>query len=476
MTITDSTKSGPRRLISVEEVIADFSLNTQTDLLLARSNVLAAISAACQGLIDVAYPQGGRSPTGLIVFTVAESGIGKTPVQRLAFSAVQAFERHRQATVDKERHDQYEADRVVWKAKQKGLTAKLRREASHGQDSSSTEALIRAHSISEPKAPRATSLLYDNVTPAAFFSKLVAGWPYVCLCNSDAGDALFGTSFEDLTDFNKVFDGDTISRQRVSAPSSVVHNARLTMSISVQPEIFHRFVHRKNGVAHVNGFLPRALIAMPSSNVGYRDVRSRSDNVSPLAIRFNARVQSLLTRVAREVDGETNERRLVTLSEHATHAWLEYAQHLETGSAPGGIYADIKAHASKMGNIVLRIAALLEYFEFDAILVSLPSMQEAIRLGNQYLNMARNAYRAGPSEADLVALARQMLMWLRQQCAVLGPIGHGHITSRCPGVFRGKDSLLEQTLDHLLVNGFVLQVPSVRGKRYVPTAKPGLDA
>lgn len=125
---------------------------------------------------------------------------------------------------------------------------------------------------------------------------------------------------------------------------------------------------------------------------------------------------------------------------------------------------------------LLRLAALLEFFEFDALLVSLPSMQTAIRWGDEHLNMARNAYRAGPSEADLVALARQMLRWFRDEYAALGPIGHGHITSRCPGVFRGKASLIEQTLDYLLVNGFVMQVPSIRGKRFAPTTRPGLDA
>ena len=458
----------PNRKVCLYDVIEEFAACTQAPRDLSLGTVLSAVATVCQGLIDVEYPFGDTMPTSLIVFSVAGSGEGKTPLQNMAFAAIKRFERFQQESVDVQAAQDFEAAFEIWEAKRKAYNVNISRLIRQGLDAAEAENVLLAHVKAQPQRPRGSQILYDDFTPAGLVAKLAEHWPYGCVNNTDAASALLGKSFEDPTLFNKLSDGDSIISDRASVASRVLRGGRLTLNIAVQPESFRKFLERRSGIARSSGFLPRALIAYPPSNVGYRNKLSSPIRLSLQLMVFEFRMTELLERLALAIaDGNSN-RTVMRLSVNGVLRWREYAQQCEHRCASGGMYAEIKDHASKMPGIVLRMAALLQYFETDATTIELPSLELAIRWGNFYLDSAREIYRSSYSDAEMAELCNKMLTWLYQFTGCAKPVRRGEIGAYCPAVFRGNKDLIEQTLNLLVGSGLVSKIEGARGDSYVP--------
>lgn len=462
----------PRRSISVREVIVEFAQVAQVPEELALTNVLAATACACQGLIDVAYPNGSPMPVSLIVFTVAVSGEGKTPIQNLAFQAIKRYEQARRLSHDVKAFEEYSAAFDVWEIKRKAFKGSVVQQVRKGKNSANAEEILRNHLRSEPKRPRGTKILYDDMTPSGLLVKLSENWPYACVNNTDAADALFGSSFEDLTLFNKLSDGDSIVRDRASAASLELHGSRLTINVAVQPESCRKFIERQGGFARHSGFLPRAAIVMPLTRVGTRDVAKRSSGFSPLSMVFDMRVTELMERLAARIEAGNLQRTTVFLSNHARTRWMAFAQEVEYRCAPGRDFSELKEHASKMPAIVLRIAALLEYFEEDSTMIELDSLETAINWGYCFMQSAREVYATGHTEAEQAQLDMKMLDWLRKCTAGVYAMRRGDIGANCPAAFRGKKALIDETLNRLVAGGSVFRFPGPRGVVCYTTVMP----
>lgn len=465
--ITDNKKGAQLTSLrlSVLETVHAFAAHHQAHPDLALANVLAAVSCACQGLLDVAFPNGTVIPTSLITFAVAGSAEGKTPVQNMAFSAIKSFERSRRAGDLKAAEDHTTA-LEIWDIKAKALKAAVVKAIRNGENSASSDDALLNHLKIKPVRPRCIKLLYDDLTPSGLVIKLNEVWPFACINNADAADALLGKDFDNLTLFNKLADGDSIVRDRASAASFTLHDARLTINMAVQPESFRRFVERQGGFARNSGFLPRALVVLPGSVVGQRDQNLRANAFTPLAGLFDARITEMLQRMVSAVEAGHVRRTVATLSTQARARWIDFAQDCEDKSAPRGEFAEIKDHASKMPALVLRLAALLEYFEADSTTIQLTCLETAIRWGYSSLRAVRAIYQLGYTDAEQIELMDKMLEWLRRYTAGAAPVRRGDISANCPSVFRGKKGLIDQTLNHLVAAGAIFCIQGQRGEFY----------
>lgn len=453
----------PKRHISVRETMSSFSRSAQVPDEMALTNILAAVACVCQGLIDVAYPDGSPMPTSLVLFTVAASGEGKTPVQNMAFQAIRRSDQARRLSHDVKASNEYAAAFEVWDTKRKALKGAVAQLLKKGEDSAKADEALRNHLRSEPQRPLGSKLLYDDMTPSGLLVKLGENWPYACVNNTNAAAAMFGSAFEDLTLFNKLSDGDSIVRDRASAASLELHGARLTINVAVQPESCRKFLTRQGGFARHSGFLPRALIVLPASLVGKRNVGARALSFNTASMAFDMRITALLERLAARSDSGNFQRTTVYMSLNAQMRWSQFAQEVENRSAFRMDLAELRDHASKMPAIVLRIAALLEYFERDSTCIDLDSLETAIHWGQMFLESARNLYAAGPTEAEQAELDAKMLDWMRKFTAGVSAVLRGTITSHCPNAFRGNKALIDETLNRLVAAGQIFRIAAPRG-------------
>ncbi|EPI8606237.1 DUF3987 domain-containing protein, partial [Escherichia coli] len=66
------------------------------------------------------------------------------------------------------------------------------------------------------------------------------------------------------------WDGSVLSVDRKNEPEQMIENARMTLSLMVQPGLFDRYMERKGSVARDSGFLARCLISKPATTQGKR--------------------------------------------------------------------------------------------------------------------------------------------------------------------------------------------------------------
>ncbi|MFP3398378.1 DUF3987 domain-containing protein, partial [Brevibacterium sp. SIMBA_078] len=119
-------------------------------------------------------------------------------------------------------------------------------------------------------------------------------------------------------------------------------------------------------------FLARALIACPEDLRGYRTWndpkrRSHSSDDNPYLMEYWSRCQVLLATLP--ADGPTNiadksERIKIQWSDvTAQQTFDDHMQAIEDRQKLGGIFATLKAYASRMAENASRIASLIAFFE-----------------------------------------------------------------------------------------------------------------
>ncbi len=88
--------------------------------------------------------------------------------------------------------------------------------------------------------------------------------------SDEAGIIFDGYTLSELPFINKMWDGSVLSVDRKNEPEQMIENARMTLSLMVQPGLFDRYMERKGSVARDSGFLARCLISKPATTQGKR--------------------------------------------------------------------------------------------------------------------------------------------------------------------------------------------------------------
>ena len=92
---------------------------------------LAVLAAACQNSIDVQLPLGQTVPVSLLLWTVADSGEGKSPVTDLFSKPIVDFEAE-EAKKSEFIKQQFKPSKVAWKLKQKAIEKEIAAAAKKG--------------------------------------------------------------------------------------------------------------------------------------------------------------------------------------------------------------------------------------------------------------------------------------------------------------------------------------------------------
>lgn len=74
--------------------------------------------------------------------------------------------------------------------------------------------------------------------------------------SDEAGIIFDGYTLSELPFINKMWDGSVLSVDRKNEPEQMIENARMTLSLMVQPGLFDRYMERKGSAAVTVVFLP----------------------------------------------------------------------------------------------------------------------------------------------------------------------------------------------------------------------------
>jgi hypothetical protein len=358
-----------------ESTILDVSEIVGVSRELAIFSALGAMSAACQGLADVAFPNGKVvAPTSLMLLTLADSGERKSTVSRHFEKPIKAVQKKVQQQHHKERVE-FDRNLKIWKIREKDLEKKLLKgdeAAIDGEEEQEEQeenkkrpetTVDKLHALdkNKPVQPHAYKLVYENVTPAALLASLSEHVPIGYLISDEAGSQLKGSTLQDLPLFNKLWSGDDITVDRRSVPSFTLSDARLSVSLLSQPMVFQSFLEKRGDEALENGFLPRFLVCYPKprSTLKPSNLPASSDQYLR---QFQATIERLMTRSLERYVAQIP-RCTLEFDRSAHTLWRDMYDYIEQEKQPGGLYEHCAGHASKLMENISRVAALMHILE-----------------------------------------------------------------------------------------------------------------
>ncbi|MDD0841158.1 YfjI family protein [Pseudomonas sp. Gutcm_11s] len=349
--------------------------NTQAPRPLVYISALSAVSLAVQGVIDVRTPIGQVTPVSLMTLVLGDSGERKSFVQDKflkIFREIQSEEIER----SNKGLAAYNLENDVWLEKRRQLVRRLAR----AEDASESEELRKClicHEESRPHVPSAIRFLYKDSTSPALLSGLQI-YPYAGLITSEGKEILSGRAFNDLPKQNAFWSGENVVVDRVSSGSTHISNARLTVGIMVQGDLFGDYLKRRGEEARASGLWARFIVANPKSTRGNRFISSPEQSWTAMD-EFDRRIKEILEKGINGYKcGEGRE--VLEFSREASIAWINFFNFVEREIAPGGYFDRVADHASKLADNVSRVAAVLSYFEFGSVEISKESLLDAIEL------------------------------------------------------------------------------------------------
>ncbi|XKH61884.1 DUF3987 domain-containing protein (plasmid) [Halomonas sediminis] len=410
---------------------------------MARTTALAAMAMACQGVIDVEFPNGHTIPASLNLLTIAKSGERKTALENWFFEPIRRFEREKKTERD-QKLGIYERKLKNWQNDEKALT-KVRNQAFlKGDPLEEIEERQIALDQEKPTPPRNYRLIYEDATPSALAYSLYENIPLACLLSSEAGSVFQGKVLQDFYMLNTIWSGSPLNVSRRSSPSFILEDPRLSIALMAQPEVINRFLEKRGKEARDNGFLSRFMIINPTSLIGTRT--GDGPHVNPETInKFHQQIEKLLNE-AFDILESDQKRRVVGFTATAKTRWKELNAAIERDMQEHGLYYHAAEHGSKLMDNISRVAAIIHTFEGCQGDISSKTLDFAYSLGRRYSQQYLK-YLAG--EPEIVTLTNQLVRDIRRHITPLGELNHSsyyfnksEISQKCQYALRPQDKLL----------------------------------
>lgn len=396
----------------IRNAVYEVEQQTQAPLPLIAASVLGAVSLVCQNRIDVCRLNNLRSPTSLFLLTLAESGERKSTVDKILMRPLyqleeELFDRYTQEIID------WRNNEVIFRAKQKALLSRMKTDISRNKCTSAIDERLRVLLATTPTEPVRYKLMLNDATPAAMKNFLGGQWRSISLISDEAGVVFNGHSLKELPFINKMWDGSVFSVERKSSPELLIKDARLTMSLMVQPDVFENYRSRRGDMAKGIGFFARCLICMPKSTQGYRSINNPIVSTEHLPVFHKRLIQLMREGIARK--GE-KERVCLRFSFEAERKWIDFYNQTEREMGEIGYLSDFKDYASKMAENMARIAALLHYFHGSEGDISAQAVEDAKKISAWYVEEYKRLFTVSKEFTIVNTEAEELYSWIKNHC------------------------------------------------------------
>lgn len=377
----------------LKNYVSDVAESTQTPIDMAGVASLALMSIAMQPRYKVIGKSDWEEQLSLYCMIVAEPSDRKSAVFNQIIKVIQSFEA--------EYNDHHSIDVLKSQEEHASLEKRYKKATKDYENGKITkdeyDEAFRKYSTHKVIKP--ISLTLDDVTSESLTNEIESQDGCIALVSSEGGifDIISGsyTNFPNIDIFLKGYSGDFIKVSRIGRPSLYVKNPRLTILLTVQPKVLESVVN--NGTFTGRGLSARFLYSVPKSLVG-----SRKFETKPINFDNKKRFSDLIHKILKEPKSSTI---YITLANDAYSLLKNYYEEFESRLITD--LKDISGWAGKLVGNILRISALItraRNVKYDAFLytpstddsaewiVQKEDMENAIKLGNYFLEHARFAF------------------------------------------------------------------------------------
>ncbi|WP_080750551.1 DUF3987 domain-containing protein [Comamonas testosteroni] len=318
--------------------------------------MLAGMSAAVQGVVDVKTPYGEIMPTSLFTFVIAKSGDRKSSVLKKVMAGFEEFEQGRLT-----------ADVVPGRGDHEILT--------HHPfliEDATSKGVIDIYKDG------ASSIFYSLDEAALIFNKL--DMPYFC----------------------KRFDGSAINEVSRTQGATRLLNRRVALCLLTQDVTFERFFSKKGDLLVESGLMPRMLVSqagVQSDTNRWNSMPVRDESLG--AHTFHQIVKDLMRIYAKNLENSEITREVIEFDENSYGFWEKYIQNVDFTLENFGEWEEIRAFMRRSGELVIRIAAVLQYFTDPINKIQPWAVQSSIEIVRWHLHEAKRIFGEGSLEIRL---------------------------------------------------------------------------
>ena len=420
------------------------------------TSALAALAVAGQGQVNIKRAEKLIAPCSLFTLALAESGERKSTIDGFFTRTITEYEAFKRDEA-KPDIETYKADIKSWQSKQAGKLEAIKQASKSNKSTLALENELRELENLKPIEPKFDRLIYGDTTPEQLAYSLATKWPTGAVISSEAGvvfggHAMGGDSvMRNMAVLNVLWDGGTHTVDRRTSESFMVRNARLSMSLSIQPVAILEFLRKYGDIARGSGFLARFLIAWPESTQGYRHFEDPPETWPALAA-FNTRIRAILDMPLPFDDtGNGLTPTLLELSPEAKEAWISFYNTIENELKQDGELAMVRDVASKTADNAARIAGLFHLLQHGTVgPIKKADMQAACNIAMWHLSESRR-FLIGVSQSPELSLAVMLDEWLikRANAQKVDNFSTSHLLTHAPNKLRRKATLYP-ALDELV--------------------------
>jgi hypothetical protein len=196
---------------------------------------LGLVAAAVQDLFNVQRPNLAPSPISLFVLVRATTGDGKDAAAAPFVRPIFEF----QAKADDEYkalQAAYDIELQAWKVRQRVLLAQMEQRVRDDEPLDELEGELKKLADQRPEIARAPLVIYDDTTRSSMKLSLCVRWRSAVLLSMEGSDLLNGPLGAQYPFFNAGWGGQPIFYDRVVQGRRAVHDPRLGLVLSIQPE------------------------------------------------------------------------------------------------------------------------------------------------------------------------------------------------------------------------------------------------
>ena len=377
--------------------VGALAASTQTPATMSVPIALAVLSACVQRRYAVA-PHGKEAAyTESATFwglTVAASGSRKSAIVDALTRPIVGWERRgtdrmrREISINRSRRIVAEAaikrlQGQAGKATDPKEREHLRAQIEEEENNMPVELFAPRVFSSDCTVERLQSILVEQGGRAAVLSD--EGGLFATLAGTYGGGA--GPSLDAL------LQGYTGGEVRVDRTTRTAHVSRaaVTLGLMLQPDLLNDAAGSNRFRA--SGLMARFVYTIPRPFVGGRDVRAFRGVSDDLRREYEREIDALLGDPLTE--GEHTPAIVLPLMDDAREVWLDFAQEIENGLAPGGDLDAIADWGAKLAGTAARVALLFELVTSGrgAEVVCSDSMRQAVALCRLFIPHARAAFR-----------------------------------------------------------------------------------
>lgn len=398
--------------LAVREGAYEVLENTQAPDALVGMSFIHCLTMACQGLIDVKLPTGQIKAVSQNMLIIAESGERKTTVYSLVLKPFHDAD-NEAIVMYRSSLEKFKIDDEQWKATSKGITRAISKAISNGESTTVLRELLSELAELKPKKPRLRYFLRQDITDKAIMEALQGDGESIAI-SIDEGHVYFksaaSSSFGLL---NRIWDSpDSLNLNRADLEFLFAKNPRGSVCIMTQSAPFKGYLEKRGTVARGSGHWARYLVAWPQSTQGYRIVKP-GEQVWKYLPKFHGRVSELLEKYRIMIESGKVERETIEFSEEANARWYELAAQAEGMLRPGEYLSDINDFASKIMEIVARLAAAMHYFNNEGGKITYDTLQRAFALVHWHIEEFKRLFSPQYVIPQDQIDARDLAVWLR---------------------------------------------------------------